>query len=100
MVDDAEKATRSAANFLWTTFTRFEPAADLHAAKTRAVRHHLSYSGPLVIDARLKPNFPDELFCDSATHDRVSERWREYFPSGVEMGDSGTGHLTPMEIKS
>ena len=29
-------------NFLWTTFTRFEPAADLHAAAQRVVRHHVA----------------------------------------------------------
>ena len=31
----------SAMNFLWTTFTRFEPAADIHAAATRVVRNHV-----------------------------------------------------------
>ena len=35
-------------NFLWTTFTRFEPAADIHAAATRVVRHHVVHeaAGP------------------------------------------------------
>ena len=33
--DDAARATRSDFNFLWTTFTRFEPAADLHARASR-----------------------------------------------------------------
>jgi hypothetical protein len=28
-------------NFLWTTFTRFEPAADIHARRSRVVRHHV-----------------------------------------------------------
>ena len=30
-VDDAAQATRTDARFLWTTFTRFEPAADIFA---------------------------------------------------------------------
>jgi hypothetical protein len=34
------------------------------------------------------------LFADEATARKVTERWREYFPAGVEMGDSGTAHLT------
>jgi hypothetical protein len=80
-------------NFLWTTFTRFEPAADIHAAATRLVRHHVSYTPPVVIDARLKPGFPDELHCAPETARRVSQRWREYFPAGVEMGDSDAAHL-------
>jgi hypothetical protein len=57
------------------------------------VRNHVSYTPPILIDARLKPGFPDELFCDEATAKTVTERWREYFPSGVEMGDSDAGHL-------
>ena len=81
-------------NFLWTTFTRFEPAADVHAAARRIVRNHIAYSGPIVIDARLKPAFPRELSCDPDTAALVSRRWREYFPGGgVEMGDAEKGHL-------
>ena len=55
LTDDAARATRSEMNFLWTTFTRFEPAADIHAAGARVVRHHVSYEAPVVIDARMKP---------------------------------------------
>jgi hypothetical protein len=41
--DDA-KAARSAPDFLWSTWTRFEPAADIYAAATKVVRHHLAFS--------------------------------------------------------
>jgi UbiD family decarboxylase len=96
LTDEPKRAAASPMNFLWTTFTRFEPAADLHAASTEVIRHHLSYRGPILIDARLKPGFPGELFCDDVTAETVSRRWREYFPGGkVEMGDSGLGHLDP-----
>jgi UbiD family decarboxylase len=93
LVDEPERAASSVMRFLWTTFIRFEPAADIYAAETRVVRNHVSYTPPILIDARLKPGFPDELFCDEATAKTVTERWREYFPSGVEMGDSDAGHL-------
>jgi 4-hydroxybenzoate decarboxylase subunit C len=93
LTDEPERAARSVANFLWTTFTRFEPARDMYAASTRVVRHHLAYSAPVVIDARLKPGFPDELFCAPEVAEVVSRRWREYFPGGVEMGDSARAHL-------
>jgi 3-polyprenyl-4-hydroxybenzoate decarboxylase len=92
--DDAARAVRSDMNFLWTTFTRFEPAADIHAASSRIVRNHIAYSGPVVIDARMKPWYPKELSCRPDIARRVSARWKEYFPSGgVEMGDSERGHL-------
>jgi UbiD family decarboxylase len=92
--DEPARATRSVTNFLWTTFTRFEPAADIHAAGQRVQRHHLSYDPPIVIDARLKPWYPKELSCRDDIAARVTDRWREYFPNvSVEMGDSERGHL-------
>jgi UbiD family decarboxylase len=92
--DEPARAVRSAMNFLWTTFTRFEPAADIHAAAQRVVRHHIAYEPPIVIDARLKPWYPKELSCRDDIARRVTDRWREYFPSArVEMGDAERGHL-------
>jgi 3-polyprenyl-4-hydroxybenzoate decarboxylase len=93
VTDDPKRAAASAINFLWTTFTRFEPAADIHAAEKSITRNHVAFTAPIVIDARLKPGFPEELFADEATSATVSRRWREYFPSGVAMGDASKGHL-------
>jgi 4-hydroxybenzoate decarboxylase subunit C len=93
--DEPERATRSVMNFLWTTFTRFEPGADIHAADRRIARNHIAYQPPIVIDARMKPWYPQELRCSDDIARRVSDRWHEYFPSRkVEMGDSERGHLT------
>ena len=92
--DEPARATRSEMNFLWTTFTRFEPAADIHSAAYRVVRHHVAYEPPIVIDARMKPWYPKELSCDPETAATVTARWQEYFPNAnVEMGDSERGHL-------
>jgi len=92
--DEPARATRSDMNFLWTTFTRFEPAADIHAAGRRIVRNHIAYTGPVVIDARLKPWYPRELACREDVASLVSQRWREYFASkNVIMGDSERAHL-------
>jgi UbiD family decarboxylase len=92
--DDAARATRSVFNFLWSTFTRFEPAADLHGRSVSLIRHHASLQPPVAIDARMKPWYPEELFCDPETARTVDRRWKEYFPKGgVEMGDSDRAHL-------
>ncbi|HSS20999.1 MAG TPA: UbiD family decarboxylase [Pyrinomonadaceae bacterium] len=77
--DDAGVA-RSATDFLWSTWTRFEPASDIYAAETRIVRHHLAYSPPIVIDARTKPGFPKELIVRDDIAALVDRRWGEYFP--------------------
>ncbi len=93
LVDDAAATVRSDPRFLWTTFTRFEPAADLHGAR-RMARNHIVFEGAIVLDARMKPTYPAELFCDPNTARVVSDRWKEYFPDGkVEMGDSDAANL-------
>jgi len=94
LTDEPARAARSDMNFLWTTFTRFEPAADIHAAGCRIVRNQIAYTGPILIDARLKPGFPRELVARDDTAALVASRWKEYFPAGgVEMGDSDRAHL-------
>ncbi|HEX6045182.1 MAG TPA: UbiD family decarboxylase [Pyrinomonadaceae bacterium] len=80
--DDARVAA-SSPDFLWATWTRFEPAADIHAAQTTVQRHHLVYRAPVVIDARTKPGFPDELIVRDDIRELVDRRWREYFPRGL-----------------
>jgi len=92
--DEPDRATRSDMNFLWTTFTRFEPAADIHSAAQRVMRNHIAYEPPVVIDARMKPWYPAEVTCRPSVASQVSSRWHEYFPGGtVQMGDSERGHL-------
>lgn len=92
--DEPERATRSTVNFLWTTFTRFEPAADIHAAGVTLERNHVVFTPPVAIDARMKPWYPAEVSCDPETAELVTRRWREYFPYGkVPMGDAERGHL-------
>ncbi|MDQ3754674.1 MAG: UbiD family decarboxylase, partial [Acidobacteriota bacterium] len=84
VLHDDVRVARSAADFLWATWTRFEPAADIHVAETRIVRHHLAYKGPIVIDARMKPGYPDELIVRPDIAALVDRRWPEYFPRGLQ----------------
>ena len=94
LTDDAARAAKSDQNFLWTTFTRFDPARDVVPARVDLVGTQPAYHGPLAIDARMKPWYPEELFCDDATHALVTRRWPEYFAgASVAMGDSSRGHL-------
>lgn len=79
IVDDVQKATANDQDFLWTVFTRFEPAADIHAHVDQIYRHHLCYKGPVIIDARMKPSYPPEVVCDDETAALVSSRWDKYF---------------------
>jgi 3-polyprenyl-4-hydroxybenzoate decarboxylase len=94
LCDDAARAAKSVINFLWTTFTRFDPGRDVHARALELVQSHPRFTPPILIDARAKPGYPEELACDPDTSRLVARRWREYFPTaGVEMGDSDRASL-------
>lgn len=92
-VDHLDKTLKHVASFLWTVFTRFEPAADVHSARYTVHRNHICHSGPILIDARMKPSYPKEVACDVATSRLVTSKWDKYFPQGMEMGDSEVAHL-------
>lgn len=79
LVDDAQIASKQS-SFLWTVFTRFDPAHDLYA-KSTIVRNKIRYEGPLLIDARMKPFYPDEVTTHPEIDALVTKRWKEYFPS-------------------
>lgn len=80
LVDNANNSAASVNNFLWTTFTRFNPATDIYARQVEVKHHKISYTQPIVIDARMKSWYPPELECDSTTKRLVDRRWSEYFP--------------------
>jgi len=96
LCDRPEQAAAATINFLWTAFTRFEPAADLHGRDEMTVRRHVGFSAPVVLDARMKPWYPEEVFADERVAKTVANRWREFFPEGkIEMGSSDLAHLAP-----
>lgn len=71
IADDAEFAARSLNNFLWTTFTRSNPAADIFGIDESIVEKHWGCRGSLVIDARIKPHHAPPLIEDPAVTRRV-----------------------------
>ncbi|SDM59557.1 UbiD family decarboxylase [Fictibacillus solisalsi] len=77
LVDDASIAATQS-QFLWTTFTRFDPAFDLYA-KHEVARNKLKYSGPIIIDARMKPFYPETVETRPDINELVTKRWNEYF---------------------
>ena len=64
-------ASWSLANFLWATFTRANPAADIYGVGAFFEQKHWGCTGPLVIDARLKPHHAPPLAVDPQTAKRV-----------------------------
>jgi 3-polyprenyl-4-hydroxybenzoate decarboxylase len=86
VLHDNASVARSTSDFLWSTWTRFEPGGDIYAADTKVIRHHLAYTGPIVIDARRKPSLPKELIVRDDISALVDRRWQEYFAGGLRGG--------------
>ncbi len=73
IVDDSDFTCRTLNNFIWVTFTRSNPAADLYGIGAATMAKHWGCSGPLVIDARSKPHHAPALEDDPAVEKRVDE---------------------------
>lgn len=73
LVDDSRLASATLNHFLWVTFTRSDPAADVLGVGASTWRKHWSCSGSLVIDARMKPHHAPPLVEDPAIERRVDE---------------------------
>ena len=80
LVDNVHAATESMQEFLWTFFTRFEPAADIHGAEQPVVRYHVGLKPPIVFDCRMKPWYTDILEVDPETRQKVDARMHELLP--------------------
>jgi 4-hydroxy-3-polyprenylbenzoate decarboxylase len=71
IVDDSQVVAESLRNFLWVTFTRANPAADIYGIESFTRDKHWGCRGPLVIDARLKPHHAPPLVEDAEVSRRV-----------------------------
>lgn len=71
LVDDSQFVAESLRNFLWVTFTRTNPAADIDGVDSFTVNKHWGCRGSLVIDARLKPHHAPPLVEDPEITRRV-----------------------------
>ncbi len=73
IADDAAFTSASWDNFLWTTFTRSDPATDLYGPKAGFHCKHWRCEAPLIIDARLKAHHAPPLEPDPAVERRIDE---------------------------
>jgi 4-hydroxy-3-polyprenylbenzoate decarboxylase len=71
LVDDSDFTVGSLNNFLWVTFTRSNPAADVAGIGSFIHQKHWGCDGPLVIDARSKPHHAPALEEDPAVSKHV-----------------------------
>ncbi len=80
LVDNTAEATLSIQEFLWTFFTRFEPAADIHGAASHVKRFHVGLTPPIVFDCRMKPWYTEVLEVDQETKEKVDAKFNKIIP--------------------
>ncbi|MCF7863993.1 MAG: UbiD family decarboxylase, partial [Kiritimatiellales bacterium] len=71
LCDDPAFCAADFNNFLWITFTRSNPSHDMHGVGASQRFKHWGCTGPLIIDARLKPHHAPPLIEDAAVTAKV-----------------------------
>ncbi|HIJ96900.1 MAG TPA: UbiD family decarboxylase [Desulfuromonadales bacterium] len=69
--DDSGFVAATLNNFLWSTFTRSNPATDIYGIRPETHGRHWGCSGPLVIDARSKPFHAPPLIDDPSVERKI-----------------------------
>ena len=64
VADDANFAAEKLNNFLWVSFTRSNPAADIYGIAASIKQKHWGCTGSLVLDTRIKPHHAPPLIED------------------------------------
>ncbi len=80
LVDSSKMATVNLQEFIWTFFTRFEPAADIYGSQTICNRFHVGLKEPVVFDCRMKPWYTDILEVDEDTKKKVDQKFNSIIP--------------------
>ena len=73
LCDDAAFTAENINNLVWVTFTRSNPATDIHGIGAFIQNKHWGCTGPVIIDARKKPHHAPELIKDEVV-ERNMER--------------------------
>jgi 4-hydroxy-3-polyprenylbenzoate decarboxylase len=71
VVDDPQFLSESLGNFLWVTFTRTNPAADIDGIDAFTHQKHWGCRGAVVLDARIKPHHAPVLEEDPEVTKRI-----------------------------
>jgi len=71
LCDDASFTAQTLNNYLWVTYTRSNPSHDIYGIGSFMQNKHWGCTGPLVIDARIKPHHAPVLIKDELVEKNV-----------------------------
>jgi 4-hydroxy-3-polyprenylbenzoate decarboxylase len=83
LCDNANFVAETLNNFLWTTFTRSNPANDIYGVDSFTEHKHWGCKGSLIIDARKKPHHAPALIKDESVEKRVDELFKSGSLKGI-----------------
>lgn len=72
LADDAAFTSATLRNFLWVSFTRCNPSHDMHGIGSFTENKHWGCTGPLVIDARIKPHHAPPVETDPGIDKKIN----------------------------
>ena len=75
LCDDSAFTASNWDNFSWVTFTRSNPSHDIYGIGSFTSFKHWGCRGPLIIDARIKPQHAPVLEADPATTAKVDRKF-------------------------
>ncbi len=75
--DDAAFVGAELNNFLWISFTRCNPSHDIYGVGSFIKNKHWGCTGPLIIDARIKPHHAPPLILDPEVEKRIDRLWEK-----------------------
>jgi 4-hydroxy-3-polyprenylbenzoate decarboxylase len=73
LCDDAGFTAKTINNLVWVTFTRSNPSHDIYGIRSFTEHKHWGCNGPLIINARKKPQHAPELVKDPAVEKLVDK---------------------------
>lgn len=71
LCDDAQFTALNCNNLVWVTFTKSNPSHDIYGVGSFTEFKHWGCTGPIIIDARKKPNHAPDLIKDPDVERRV-----------------------------
>lgn len=74
--DDAAFVAAELNNFLWVSFTRCNPSHDIYGVGAFTEHKHWGCTGPLIIDARVKPHHAPALIPDPELEAYIDRLWQ------------------------
>ena len=80
--DDASFVSQTLNNYLWTTYTRCNPSHDIYGIAPFIENKHWGCTGPLIIDARMKPHNAPPVEKDPAIERKIDR----IFAKGGSLG--------------